>query len=786
MRIMKLNKIPRWIFFALVLVACEENEIEIDSTAPVISLSISEMNVIGGLEANLRDNALYLGDQVVATWKDNVSKECEAALSLDGKYISSGTVLSEAGKLTITVKDEAGNTANADITLTRIDSVAPQVSLLITEKNVIGGATISKEGNQICLNGEPVVQWTDDYTEECTVKIYFTSADGVTTEITPGTVLSDAGILEIVIIDDGGNSSSTSIALTSVAIYGLESLDQLRLQVDEEVDLLSGISFPEGVELSKVEILVDGVRTEISDPAHYSPEYPGTASLVFSLHLNNDSILEVESQILDIVPLDMPGYNIAQAAIGDGWEGVSTAYHSYTVKMNFEDTGVFKAWALLREIIAHGTRDASASEIKARLSRHQPVVFGEHPKAVDDIVWAGGSRGNWTEEIMTVHFEDECFFMCPDISDKIRNDWEIGATGHGLLCTKILYITIYPVIHALGVRIGLVGTQVLVEHDESILSSYYAYDGFKEELDWVKSHPETILYHTESIYFGHLETYIPQLVVQPNIGIFMCSFGNTWDTTNIGGRTAYFLTKHGEQLPEYTVDTHAWSYGADGAMGGWNNGETHVTVPPTIGWTMLPVESHKNDDDIWCESSQIKGWGGGQETSDASPAAMGKFYLASLLNYVLNPNLTVQENKRLIREACLDQYVYYGDDLYMIGKRVNPGGIVEKFFSTLPSSVSISGDDLVPLPSSVFPNSVIMGPGVVDSQGTPVTSDNYKDMAGKPLFISPVLLRKYGVKPGAELEYSEHFCLDKDGTGIDNPAEAGKSICNKVSVLTVS
>ena len=762
------------------LVACEgieneiEVEVEVDSKAPVISIKISEMNVISGVEAILKDDELYLGGQVVATWKDDVSKACESTLSLDGKAIASGTLLSEAGKLTVTVTDEAGNTASADITLTRIDSFGPQISLLITEKNVIGGTVISIEDNQILLNGEPAAKWSDDYTDVCAIKISFTSADGIASDVTNGTILSDEGILELVVTDDGGNSSSTSIVLTSVAIYGLESLDQLRLQVDEYVNLLSGISFPEDVKLSKVEIVVDGLRTEIPDPANFSPEYPGTASLVFSLHLSNDSILEVESQTLDILPLKMPGYSIAQAAIGDGWEGVSIAYHQYTVKMNFEATGVFKAWAVLREIIAHGTRDASASEIKTRLSRHQPVIFGEHPKAIDTLYWYGGIGGNWTDEKMIVNFNEECQFLCPDVSDKIRYDWELGATDHGRQCTGILYITVYPVIHALGVKIGIIGTQVPMEQNESAFSIYHkVYEGHEEELNWVKTHPETIFYHTSSTGWGYEYLYYPNLVVQPNMGICMTALGNV--TPN--GK--YLITKYGEELPEYTVDFDPWSYGAEGVIGGLNNGETRA--PCT---TLLPVENHKNDDDLWCETSDIMSTGN-QATSPASPAAMGKFYLASLLNYALNPNLTVQENRQLIREACLDHRVYYNNELYMIGKRVNPGGIVEKYFSTLPSSLNLSSDELVPIPVGVFPNSVVVGPGVVDSDGTPVTSDNYVEMIGKPLFISPVLLRKYGVKAGDNLEYTEHLCLDGEGTGIDNPAEAGKSICNRVSVVSV-
>ena len=673
--------------FALIMFfisACKgyESKEQIDSTAPVISLSFSEMNVFGGVEAILMGNEFYLGDRVAATWKDDVSKVCETTLSLDGKSISSGTVLSEAGILTITVTDQAGN------------------------------------------------------------------------------------------------ASSSSIILTSDAISGMESLGQLRLRVDEEVDLLRGISFPPEMRLSKVEIVMDGLRTVIPDPTHYSPDYPGTAKLIFTLKLNDDPIFEVESQNLIILPLSMPRFDIIMARISEGWEGVSTGYLSYSVKMNFEDTGVFKAWALLREIIAHGTRDASALEIKTRLLRHQPIIFGEHPMSTDTLHWYSGKGANWKQEQMIVNFEEECRFLCPDISDKIRNDWELGADTHGLQCTGILYITTYPVLHALGMRIGIVGTQVSIDQGEDAYSIYHGqYEGHEEELNWIESHPETIFYHTSSTGWGYEYLYYPQLSIQPNVGICMSALGN------VPPNGKYLITKLGEELPEHVVNDKPWSYGAEGVIGGFNNGETRVNNPPTIGKTLLPVESHKNDDDLWCETSEVLG--GSQATSPASPAAMGKFYLASLLNYALNPTLTVQENKRQIRQASLEQYVYYGDELYMIGKRVNPGGIVEKYFSTLPSSVSISSDDLIPLPLSMFPNSVIMGPGVVNLEGIPVTSDNYMDMAGKPLYISPIMLRKYGVTPGRKLEYTEHLCLDKDGTGIDNPSEAGRSICNRVSVVSV-
>ena len=54
---------------------------ETDTTAPVITVSSSSVNVIAGVEVHLGESDLKLGDNTVATWTDDVTKTCKNDLS---------------------------------------------------------------------------------------------------------------------------------------------------------------------------------------------------------------------------------------------------------------------------------------------------------------------------------------------------------------------------------------------------------------------------------------------------------------------------------------------------------------------------------------------------------------------------------------------------------------------------------------------------------------------------------------------------------------------------------
>ena len=115
-----------------------------DTKAPEITLKVSEINVYGGKAVKIESGKLTIGETEAAIWTDDKSAadKCTVALSFAeagtkataeaandnapdtkadtkaGTTIKSGDTIDNAGTLTITVTDEAGNKAEKSITLT--------------------------------------------------------------------------------------------------------------------------------------------------------------------------------------------------------------------------------------------------------------------------------------------------------------------------------------------------------------------------------------------------------------------------------------------------------------------------------------------------------------------------------------------------------------------------------------------------------------------------------------------------------------------------------------------
>ena len=277
----------------------------VDSGAPVITLEITEYNVIAGVKVSIQGSQLLFDDKTAASWKDDFTAECSVSLLFKDSTgseaeVKDGTTLSEAGILTLTVTDEAGNAASAGITLTRVDSGAPDITLEITEYNVIAGVKASVQGSQLLFDEKVAASWKDDFSAECSVALLFKNTAGTEAEVKDGATLSEAGILTLTVTDEAGNAASKDINLTAVAIYGLEALQQLSLQVDQETDLLAGLTVAEGLTLTKVEIEQDGIRTEIPAPYRYTPEFPGKCSIIFTMKDKNGKESEIKVDNLEI------------------------------------------------------------------------------------------------------------------------------------------------------------------------------------------------------------------------------------------------------------------------------------------------------------------------------------------------------------------------------------------------------------------------------------------------------------------------------------------------------
>lgn len=165
--------------------------------------------------------------------------------------------------------------------------------------------TASIQNNQLLFNEAVAATWTDDYTESCGIGLSLTSAESAEVKtIASGDILSEAGTLRLTVTDEFGNSATAEIKLMAVAVFGLENLQNKQLQVDQEVNLLEGITFAEGLTLQKVEIVQEGVRTVIDNPRAYTPDYPGSIRIVLTLSKPDGSTLEAVTNNLNINPLD--------------------------------------------------------------------------------------------------------------------------------------------------------------------------------------------------------------------------------------------------------------------------------------------------------------------------------------------------------------------------------------------------------------------------------------------------------------------------------------------------
>ena len=166
--------------------------------------------------------------------------------------------------------------------------------------NIISGPSITISGNELKIGNDVVASWKDDKSTSCTVSITFVATDGTSKTVNSGDKLSEEGKLKVKVSDEAGNSSEAEISLTAVAVYGLEILQSKTLQIDQEFNLLEGLTFAEGLTLQKVELEQDGSRSEIANPEAYNPQIPGTINIILTLSRTDGSTIEVKVENLTV------------------------------------------------------------------------------------------------------------------------------------------------------------------------------------------------------------------------------------------------------------------------------------------------------------------------------------------------------------------------------------------------------------------------------------------------------------------------------------------------------
>ena len=267
-----------------------------DNSAPEVRVLKDSIDVYGGKAVMAKDNTLSIGKDAVLQWNDDHGDECTITLDLNGAVVNLGDEVSKAGTLKFTVTDSKGLGTEANISLTENNS-APEVKVLKESVNVYGGKATTTKDNTLSIGKDAVLQWNDDHGDECTITL---DLNGEVVNL--GDEVSKAGTLKITISDSKGLSTEASITLTDQIVFGMESLDGLDLQIDKDVNLISGLSFCEGWSLAKVEIEKDGVRTEVTEPEHYTPAIAGNIVVIITL-TDGSKTAEFKSGMLTVKPL---------------------------------------------------------------------------------------------------------------------------------------------------------------------------------------------------------------------------------------------------------------------------------------------------------------------------------------------------------------------------------------------------------------------------------------------------------------------------------------------------
>ncbi len=365
---------------------------EKDTTAPTITVSKSTINVISGPSLTVSGNEMKIGNDLVASWKDDKSASCTVSITFvatDGtsKTVNSGDKLSEEGKLRVKVSDEAGNSSEAEITLTKTDSQAPEIEVKIKEKNVVAGVEVKVDGNQLFFDDQVAATWKDDYSETCTVELSIAGE-----KITSGDILFDAGTLVISVADEFQNKATAELILTAVAITGLENLQNLSLQIDQEVNLLEGLTFAEGLTLQKVEMVQGNDHIQIENPRAFTPEYSGSIDIIFTLTRSDGSSIEVgvnnltvkalnytKVSIADMNPYDiLPLYGIGRIEDGD-----------YNVYNYIDNLRIAEAMRIREMMGKYGTGNYNPEQYMQLMARLHYVMNQEVPDSdkYDNFEW---------------------------------------------------------------------------------------------------------------------------------------------------------------------------------------------------------------------------------------------------------------------------------------------------------------------------------------------------------------------------------------------------------------
>lgn len=96
----------------------------------------------------------------------------------------------------------------------------------------------------------------------------------------------------------------------------METLRNLSIQVDQEVDIMKGITFADGIQLQQVAIEMDGKKTVLKAPYHFTFSNAGKCTIIITIKGSNGKTVE-EIITKTIAPLEYQAMAIKHLAPSD-------------------------------------------------------------------------------------------------------------------------------------------------------------------------------------------------------------------------------------------------------------------------------------------------------------------------------------------------------------------------------------------------------------------------------------------------------------------------------------
>ena len=159
------------------------------------------------------------------------------------------------------------------------------------------------------------------------------------------------------------------------------------------------------MELVRTEIEIDGKRSTITDPSHYTPSYPGVCSIIFTVQWKNGETAEIKVDNLTIKPLDYKAAQLSNIKPVDILPIIGQVeYWDKKAYEHIEHLRIAEATRIIEMMWQYGAGNHSPEEYQKLMMRLKTGMTMESPKWYDnyEIIWWNVVEPWWTN-----HAHDE-------------------------------------------------------------------------------------------------------------------------------------------------------------------------------------------------------------------------------------------------------------------------------------------------------------------------------------------------------------------------------------------